>query len=345
MLRVAIILGSLLALIGCGDAAPRPTRPGPLLLGEPGPRFVDADAPARDARFSRDGRFLATTSAEGTIIVRNVPTWRVARKFRHEGGATSVEFSPDGAWMVTGGYDGTARMWDLASGKLLKTLRGTTGTIWSLDISPDGNRIATAGEDKIIRLWDVASGSVVAKLSGHELNIWEVRFSPDGARLASGSFDASVRIWDAASGRPLQTARDHDQAVVGLAYSPDGKWLATASDDSTVRVRRSSDASTVRKLANGDHAYSVAFSRDGQWLASSGRARGAFGTFWHEFTGSGGQARPVHLWRVADGAPVQSLPHSDDVMSATFSPDGRWLVTSCEDTSVQVWRLSERHAP
>jgi WD40 repeat protein len=328
-------------LAGCGSA-PQVAAQGDgleaALEREWGP---DASA-ARQGAFSRDGRLLATSSASGRIVVRETQGWRVVADLVHPVGATAVAFSNDGRALYSAGYDGMVRVWDLAARRETGRLEGAQGTIWSIDVSPDGRRLAAAGEDRIVRIWPLDGGGRPLQLAGHQLNIWEVRFSPDGRHLASASFDQTARIWDALSGAPLRTLAGHSEAVVGLDYSPDGRLIATASDDSTIRLWRAADGRTLRVIDNGNHVYQVAFSPDGRWLASGGRARGAVGTLWYQLTGSGGEARPVRLWRVADGALVRTLAQSNDIFQVAFAPDGRHLVSGDDDGRSRVWRLTQR---
>jgi WD40 repeat protein len=295
--------------------------------------------PAREDAFSRDGSLLAASDASGRISVRRVSDWTSAAEFEHPGGATAAAFSIDGKTLLTAGYDGIVRQWDIASHREAGELRGAKGAIWALDVSPDGSRVAAAGEDGMIRIWSLDERSPPLVLRGHERNVWEVEFSPDGKKLASGSFDRTTRLWDVETGRGLNILRGHQQAVVGLAFSPDGRTLATCGDDSTIRTWRLPDGEPRGVVHTGNHAYKVAFSADGKWLASGGRAHGAIGTVWHQLTGGGDKTTPVHIWRVADSALVASLPADDDTPQVVFSPDGRWLVTSGEDNRVRIWRV------
>ena len=329
-----------IALAACTETLPTATQ-GPLLEAVGERLWVMGDTPGRQARFSADGSLLALSNAGGDVFVIRTADWRPVRRLKHDGGATSVDFSADKRLLYTAGYDGTVRSWDLASGRLAGSLPSAGATIWSMDLSPDGKRLAAGGEDSLVRVWRLDRPAAPPQvLRGHQRNVWEVRFNADGSQLASGSFDYTASLWDVASGRRSAVVR-HEQAIVGLDYRPDGKMLATSGDDSAIRLWSATGA-PQRAIPAGNHVYKVAFSGDGRWLASAGRARSGAGTALYQMTGLGGAAAPVKLWRVSDGALVAALPHPTDVMGIAFSPDGRHVVTSDDDGRARLWRVSAR---
>ena len=301
------------------------------------------DSPAREPRFSRDGRFVALTNAAGSIHVLRTSDWKLLRRFEHPGGATSAAFTRDGRRLFSSGYDGMVRSFDLASGAPGPVIRASDAPVWTLDVSRDGKQLAIGDQAGVARVWAVDDLRRPPKLlRGHGRNIWEVQFSPSAPELATGSFDYTARIWDLASAKTVRTLRGHSQAIVGLDYRADGQLLATSGDDSTIRLWRRRDGKQVGRMDVGNHTYDVEFSPDGKWLASSGRARSALGTAIHGLTGIGPASPPVHIWRMSDRAAVAALPHPTDVSRLAYAPDGRHIVTADDDGRVRIWRLQPR---
>ncbi len=128
----------------------------------------------------------------------------------------SVAFSPDGTVLASGSSDKTIKLWDVASGREIRTLSGHTSFVSSVTFSPDGTVLASGSADKTIKLWDVASGRELRTLIGHTGPVDCVAFSPDGKALASGGADETTREWDISSGK--------ERAALIAFY--DGSYLA-----------------------------------------------------------------------------------------------------------------------
>jgi WD40 repeat protein len=168
----------------------------------------------------------------------------------HTGAVRSVAFSPDGRLLASGSWDDTIKLWDVATGSLVRSLSGHTDWVMSVAFSPDGRLLASGSWDDTIKLWDVATGSLVRSLSGHTGAVNSVAFSPDGRLLASGScgkaeglycVQGEIKLWEVASGREVRSLSGHTSWVMSVAFSPDGRLLASGSYDGTIKLWDISD--------------------------------------------------------------------------------------------------------
>ena len=244
----------------------------------------------------------------------------------------AVAFSPDGHTLLSGSYDGTARLWDVATHRQIGVpLNGHDDEVYSVAFSPNGKVVATGADDGMVRLWDVATHRQVgAPLNGHDGEVNAVAFSPDGKILASGGADDGVvRLWDVASHRQIGVPLlGHSGVVYSVAFSPDGKILASGAADGTVRLW---DVASHRQigvplLGQGGVVYSVALSPDGKILAS-GAADGI-----------------IRLWDVATQQMTGSWPIYSPVFNLALSPDGKILASGNLDDKAQLWDVAT-HQP
>jgi WD40 repeat protein len=102
--------------------------------------------------------------------------------------------SPDGSRVLSGSWDKTNKLWDAATGALIRTFEGHSGAVNSVAFSPDGARVLSGRSDSTIKLWDTATGVLIRTFDGHSSRVIAVAFSPDGTRVGSGS-DALRRWW------------------------------------------------------------------------------------------------------------------------------------------------------
>lgn len=194
----------------------------------------------------------------------------------------SVAFSPDGKEIVVSSPDNrTVTLWDVASGKRLRTLNGQTEDFGGIVYSPDGKMIA-AFSGNTIRLWDAASGLLRRTLKGYEGG--GLVFSPDNEKIASWSADFTIKMWNITSGWELHTLEGHGGAVTGIAFAPDSKTIASSSSDHTIKLwvqLQGSDFAPWRRVASR-----------GGWPFSATTARAATRTRRHGSMRSG-QTKPA----------------------------------------------------
>ena len=144
--------------------------------------------------WSPDGKQLAMFSSAG-IYLYDAQTLREVQRIESSAGMLNIAFAPDGATFASRSGDGTIKIWEVASGRVLHTLRGHDGPVASVAFAPDGAMLASGSRYNTIRIWEVASGRVLHTLRGHTDWVWSVAFAPDGATLASGSWDGTIRLW------------------------------------------------------------------------------------------------------------------------------------------------------
>jgi WD40 repeat protein/transcriptional regulator with XRE-family HTH domain len=293
--------------------------------------------------FSPNGKLLATASgrsgADGTVRLWNLAASRQVKTLYTSTryGAYGVAFSPDGKLLASGSADGTVRLWDPVTGRLvgapLQTGSGNLGGLNGVAFSPDGKLLASSYVDGTVRLWDPVTGRLVgAPLqtgSGNLGGVFALAFSPSGKLLAGAVADGTVRLWNLVTGRPVGAplqATSAQYGVFAVAFSPDGKLLASADGDGTVRlwnpVTGQLAGAPLQATSTLNGVAGVAFSPDGKLLASGG--------------GDG----TVRLWDPATGQPAGAFLHAsaqNGVSAVAFSPDGKLLATGGGDGTVRLW--------
>jgi hypothetical protein len=278
---------------------------------------------------------------------------------------SSIAFSPDGQLLVSGDFDNTVRLWQVATGQELRNLTGHTKPVMAVAYLPIGRAVASGGLDGTIKFWDPASGVVLNSYFAQSV-VFGLVFAHDGSVLASAHLDKNLRLWDPVTTKLLRTFVGHTDRVFSITFSPDDKTLASGGLDNTVRLW---DAGTgqERFTLNG-HTLTVdavAFSPDGKVLASASWDKTI--KLWNPATGqlqatlsghdglvqavafspngnllaSASADRTVRLWNPANGQVIATLTgHSEAVDTVVFSPDGRLLATGSADKTIRLWDLS-----
>jgi WD40 repeat protein len=177
--------------------------------------------PCGAAAFSPDSKYLLTASQ--ALKLWNVADGTLVRTFNFPPSFnlfTSIAFSPKGDQVLTGNIDRIARLWETASGQLIRQFAGHSDHVTSVAFSHDGKYVLSGSLDNTVKLWDAATGRLIRTLEGHSSGVSSVAFSPHDDRVASGSSDATVRIWDTETGYPVAT----------LVAQTDNQWLTVTKE-------------------------------------------------------------------------------------------------------------------
>ncbi|CUM65503.1 uncharacterized protein PRCAT00003148001 [Priceomyces carsonii] len=280
-------------------------------------------------RFSKNGEFIAT-GCNKTTQVFNVETGELVAKLIDDNSSNSsgdgnedskdgdvqsssangdlyirsVCFSPDGKTLATGAEDKLIRIWDLATKRIIKILRGHEQDIYSLDFFPDGNRLVSGSGDRTVRIWDLRSSQCSLTLSIED-GVTTVAVSPDGQLIAAGSLDRTVRVWDSTTGFLVErldsgneNGNGHEDSVYSVAFSTHGKQIASGSLDRTVKLWNlegnqdpRSQSGTSKKsscevtyVGHKDFVLSVCSTPNNEYILSGSKDRGVI--FWDQLSGN-----------------------------------------------------------
>jgi WD40 repeat protein len=275
-----------------------------------------------DAEVSPDGRYIATTSRDGTGRLWEVETgvgvWRL--DLGDEG--TALAFSPNGQYLALGSLDGRIEVWDVRSRILAVTLQHDGwGFPLRIAFSPDSVSLAAAYNDNVGRVWR-PEGLVV--LEGHTGVVRDIVFSPNGQLLATVSDDQTARLWNPATGEPIAVSDDCRGLSGAIAFSSDGRYIAASSYSGMACLWdvRQPDEKPALLAGHQDAIWSLAFGPDARTLATAS---------WD------GTAR---LWDVETRALKALLAgHTGRVWSLYFDPEGEYLCTASDDQTGRLWNV------
>jgi WD40 repeat protein/serine/threonine protein kinase len=303
------------------------------------------------------------------------PTLSVVQKFEgHTGAVRSVALTRDGKYAVTGSLDGTAILWDTASGNKLQTFKTGSTVAVGVAVSDDGKIVATQDHGQTL-VWDAVSGKILQTFNrppGKNLNC--LALSGDGKKILIGSGDKTAVLWEAASGKKIQTFPGHHNEVWGVCLSRDGRRALTMSNGLAAGdkdILTLWDAESGNKLQtfqaiqnstglalSGDGKYALSGRRDKSailWDAASGKELKTLNAGGHKvaLSDDGKYAlltasydNTATLWDAASGKILQTLKgHNNWILGLAISGDGKYVLTGSDDKTAVLWQLNSAPPP
>jgi eukaryotic-like serine/threonine-protein kinase len=270
----------------------------------------------------------------GEVILWDAATGTPIRTLRgHKNVVSSVAFSPDGRQIAGASPKDSVRVWESATGRLLRVFPEG----WSVAFSPDGKWLATGNTKETVQLWDLAADlaaepvPIATLVAGVNGSVSGVAFSPDSRRLAGAIINGGigeVKVWNIPAGTEAMALQSNTGPVSRVQFSPDGRYLAAdlggKADASLIRLWDAATGQLVQSLAgHRGQIPGLAFDPTGERVASAG----ADGT--------------VRVWAVPGGQETRRYRgHREMAQAVAFSPDGMRLASASADGTLKVWDLT-----
>jgi WD40 repeat protein len=203
--------------------------------------------------FSADGKYLATgggaATEDGEIKVFDVTNWKPVGEYKspHSDTVLGVCFSPDSKMLATCGADKFVKVWEIPSGKFLKSFEGHTHHVLDVGWKPDGKLLASGGADNAIKIWDFEKGEQVRTVqNAHTKQITRLWFVGKTPTFLTASGDASAKLWNVDNGNAQRTFSGATDFLFAVSASQDGKVIATGGEEGVVRIYNGDSGALVK---------------------------------------------------------------------------------------------------
>ena len=275
------------------------------------------------AAFDGSSRRVVAGCPDGSIVVCEVPSGAPILCVRaHAAPVTAVEFTADGASVLSASEDGTVRLCDAATGGRLRSFGGWAGRIVAAHISPNARRVVASVEPDRWSVLDTASGAEVCGGSSAGGAWDEVVLSPDGLRVATEREGDESVLWDAATGHRVASL-GRQVGICPPEFDGQGRRVATALSAGVVRISSSASGRELFTIpTDGSDVTCIRFSPDGRFLVTT----------------TTGEGTRVHDSRTGDLLRETTVAEGW-VLGASVSADGDRLLTWTNRGAVRIGPL------
>jgi WD40 repeat protein len=310
-----------------------------------------------------------------SLIVKSQSIETVIQK-GHELAVLTVAVSPDSNYVATGSRDKSAKLWELSTGREVRSFLGHAASVICLEFSRDGKYLITGNGDKTARIWEVATGKEILSVQPDEERVTGVAFDPKGKYFVTVGFGRKAIVWEFPSKKKIKELTADGYAgsggLINLAISPNGEWLAIGEDNSVANVYKTSnwDKAFTFNFSEfsscGGCFTDVDFSPDSRYLIKAtnrgevARYNLTNGQRVSAYRKSTEDLRSVQLSRdgkqivlctekyftiynTEKGDSVKTINRDTEaeLNRATFSADGKSILLACDNNVVQIWDIAK----
>jgi WD40 repeat protein len=314
--------------------------------------------PLTHCRVDLSGRFVFAGAEDLNVHRWDLQTGGKTTLTGHESWVRSMDFSPDGRWLYTAGWDGRVGIWEVDDddAKPARMMQTHSGACRWVRCSPDGSMLATCGNDLLVKIWNAADGKLITQMAGHKRHPYAVAFHPGGRQLVSEDLMGVIKVWSIPEGKELRTidasvmtgydnkfaadmggARDMQFDAAGNTVACAGitnvkNSFAGVQDPIIVLVdwKTAKVKQQLRAAKNFQGiAWGVRFHADG-FVIGVGADRSSGGAIW--------------FWKPDQPAPFHTVSLKKGGRGLDILPDARWLAVPHHDGYLRLYQMTAKSA-
>lgn len=288
---------------------------------------------------SKDGKLLATGSADSSIIIWDASTYQVIRRIAgHKGQVTTLDFSPDGKTLISGSTDKSLRLWNVIDGTEIRDYNTEFKQgIYQVKFSNDGTMLGVVSWEFVksvqgfAKVLEAATGKLIQRFDTDDHPAAAIKFSADDKKIYTGTWGFQIRQHDIMSGHLDwnydMREFDYYTAVQSLDVSPDNKFVIQGGKDNKIRILDAADGKLIRQIesweGHKEWVNGVRFSPDGKHFASVS------------------DDGLLKVWETATAKTLFTFKgHIAGMNQLAWHPDGKRIFTTSVDNTIRVWDIN-----